>query len=335
MKKYSKQKNASDSQNTQKKPNIFERYKELRTRENSLKRYISDLEKDLKKAEHAPSPYYSEAKIAIIKEKLYDRMRQLNKVKESHSHLKRRIALIATALGMTLTITTASIASYANDRANKNFDNNIESAYSMLQEDENNRPSTQNDSYSDLLYEQLKVDVSRYVELTKQESLDDVEKEELDNVKSRIKANPQGVTELSLDILKQKIATSLGIDDYTRLNVYDSSSKESIDKYTSRSGYNKNISILLDGKLTIASVESFQSLANGDISSETDTIPKEVLDCIVKIVNAQKSKQDFKDANKALKSALGLDENIEFSKEVKDKVGNIESTKQDKQVDER
>lgn len=331
MKKYSKPKNASNSQNTQKKPNIFERNKKLTIKGNNLKRAISDLEKELETAKRTPPPYYSEAKIAIIKAKLYDKTKELNKIKEIHSRFRRKIALIATALGITLTIATAS---YANDRANKNFDNNIASAYSMIQEeDENNRPGTANDSYDNLLYEQLKADVSRYVELTKQESLDDVEKEELDNVKSRIKANPQGVTELSLDILKQKIANSLGIDDYTRLKVYDSSGTESIGKYTSKSGYSTNISILLDGKHTIAYVESFQSLANGDISSKTNTIPKEVVDCIAKVVNAQKNKQDLKDANEALKSTLGLDEkDIEFSKNVRDKVENIENAEQDKQV---
>ena len=87
----------------------------------------------------------------------------------------------------------------------------------------------------------------------------------------------------------------------------DNSTQVAAGRYHNESGSRTDIAILLDGK-TIGTVEKFQSLASGEVRTSNDTIPKEVLKVIDKIVHAQLDPQDTKKATKALKSSLDLDE---------------------------
>lgn len=321
MKKY--RGNTSNSNDIQKKPNIFKRNGIYKEREKSLKTSISNLKDKLEKAKQAPPPYCSDANITVIKAQLYDKSIKLEKAQKQYSKFKNRMLRIAAVLGVTLTIASASIISYANNKADEKFDNNIQNAYSMLQQDsENIRANTATENSTDLLYEQLKDDISRYVELNGQENLDNVEKKELDNIKSRIKANPEGITQLSLDILKQKIANSLGIDDFTRITIWDDSTQVRADATNPATGSITNISISLDGK-SIATRRISYTLSDGRSIQESNSVPEEVFKRIKRIGAAQ-SNQDNHSSEKALKSVLGLD-GIDWNKEVIGAVENIKN----------
>ena len=119
------------------------------------------------------------------------------------------------------------------------------------------------------------------------------------------------MNKLSLDILKQKIASSIGIEDYSRITIIDKSGIVQADKYHDKSGEKTDVSILLDNK-PIASTYIIENLSSGEIYKESEDIPKDVLDTIFTISNAQvepyASSQNINDSLKALKKALSLDE---------------------------
>ena len=278
-----------------KKQSIFKRYKFLKEEILQTKKNIKILEK-----RRVNKPRYE---VEIIEEQIIKHKEYLERLNKSRLKLKKRFVTVAATLGILLTVATNSYGAHIE---NENFDKNFNAAYHQVQQNDEQSSSKIQDG-SDILYQQLKLDIETYTKLIDKEKLSREEKEQMDNAKKRINANPEGITRLSLDILKQKIANSLEIDDYSKIKIIDDSTQISAGKYHRESGSKTDIAILVDGK-TIASLEKFASLPTGEVTTSSNTIPKDVLKVINKIVNAQKDSQDTKKATKALKSSLDLDE---------------------------
>lgn len=278
-----------------KKQSIFKRYKFLKEEILQTKKNIKILEK-----RRVNKPRYE---VEIIEEQIIKHKEYLERLNKSRLKLKKRFVTVAATLGILLTVATNSYGAHIE---NENFDKNFNAAYHQVQQNDEQSSSKIQDG-SDILYQQLKLDIETYTKLIDKEKLSREEKEQMDNAKKRINANPEGITRLSLDILKQKIANSLEIDDYSKIKIIDDSTQISAGKYHRESGSKTDIAILVDGK-TIASLEKFASLPTGEVTTSSNTIPKDVLKVINRIVNAQKDSQDTKKATKALKSSLDLDE---------------------------
>ena len=278
-----------------KKQSIFKRYKFLKEEILQTKKNIKILEK-----RRVNKPRYE---VESIEEQIIKHKEYLERLNKSRLKLKKRFVTVAATLGILLTVATNSYGAHIE---NENFDKNFNAAYHQVQQNDEQSSSKIQDG-SDILYQQLKLDIETYTKLIDKEKLSREEKEQMDNAKKRINANPEGITRLSLDILKQKIANSLEIDDYSKIKIIDDSTQISAGKYHRESGSKTDIAILVDGK-TIASLEKFASLPTGEVTTSSNTIPKDVLKVINKIVNAQKDSQDTKKATKALKSSLDLDE---------------------------
>ena len=236
--------------------------------------------------------------------KLNSKKAKYNKLCYDYYHLKKSLKRAVAILSATLIIgTPAVISTYSHNKSNQNFIDTTNQVYSYV--------VAENEDPSNPSYEAFKDDIVRYVELNKQDNLSSYEKDELSNIKSRIKSNPAGMNKLSLDILKQKIASSIGIEDYSRLTIIDKSGIVQADKYHDKSGEKTDVSILLDNK-PIASTYIIENLSSGEVYKESEDIPKDVLDTIFTISNAQvepyASSQNINDSLKALKKALSLDE---------------------------
>lgn len=210
---------------------------------------------------------------------------------------KKSISRVAATLGISATLAVGAIAGVATHNSNKDFNDTFQKGYSTVEEN-----TTQS---SNLSYQDFKDNLSRYIELSNKEDLSSKEKAEIKDLRSQIRNSPEGITTLSLEVLKTKIAASLGIDDYKRITVHNNSTEVSVDQYHSRNGYMEKIDICVDGEPAY-SRNAFQNLADGEISVNSNSIPEEVLDVIYVISDAQ-GKDDLKTSIKSLKSSLDLD----------------------------
>lgn len=291
-----------------KKQNVFQKYNFLKNEILKTKKKIRTLEKEIKRR-----PQYEANVIADI---IYKQKNYLEILERKHSKMTKGFVKIGATLGIALTIASSSYGTYIE---NKNFDNNVVEAYQSVQSNDEGENLDVTHSANEILYKQLKLDIKQYVELSKKEKLTKEEKQSMEKIKTRINSNPEAITMLSLDILKQKIANSIGEEDYSKIRIEDKSTQVRADKYNSESGSKRDIAIYADGK-EIASFKDFQSLATGEITKTSDNIPKNVLNAIDKIVKAQSDSQNTKKATKALKTSLELDEkDISF-----DNVKNVE-----------
>ena len=262
-----------------------------------------------------------------IKASLYDEQTVLNKIKERQSKLKSKIRRVYAIVGAILTISGGTIAYNIVDTSNKKFDNALEDAYSIVYQDGDKDAKSYDLSSDDLSYQFFVETLSKYVELSKKSDLSDEEKQQLENYKSLIKASPEGMTHLSLDVLKQKIAHSLNIDDPSQIIIVNESTHIAASQTnTLGNGFLTDISVNVedsDGKIDYSfSRRSFTSESSGEPSITEDSIPKEVLECIYKISEAQGSSK-FSDARNALKSVINVDQN------------DIHFDRADKSLDER
>ncbi len=306
----------------QKKQTIFA----LRKKLNEAKAMHLEEIENLKKRLRIASKTNSNA-VTNIKASLYDEQTALDKIKERQSKLESKIRRVYAIVGTLLTISGGTIAYNIVDNNNKNLDNSLEDAYSIVYQDGDKDAKSHDLSSDDLSYQFFVETLSKYVELNKKSDLSDEEKQQLENYKSLIKASPEGMTHLSLDVLKQKIAYSLNIDDPSKITIINNSTHISASQTnTLGNGFLTDVSVNVegsDGKIDYSfSRRSFTSESSGEPSITEDSIPKEVLECIYKISEAQGSSK-FSDARNALKSVINVDQN------------DIHFDRADKSLDER
>ncbi len=234
-------------------------------------------------------------------ERSYNYYQQQKSLKKS---LKRTVAILGTAVVLG---TGTIIGVYANNKSNQNFIDMTNQAYDYVLAENEDQPNP--------LYEAFLNDIKRYVTLNGKSHLYELsedEQKELTNIKSRIKSNPEGMNNLALDIVKQKIASHYGIEDYSRITIIDKSGMVQADKYHDRSGKETNVSIYLDN-IKIACTHSIFDTSDGEVHTTSNDIQEDLLDAIFAIskaqVNANKYSQDLNKSRKALKEALDLDEN--------------------------
>ena len=281
---------------------IYDRYLNYKHKQTVLKKEIKILEKQLKN----PKNNYNK-----IHQLLTEKKHNLLAIEKHLSRAYKSMTALIAALSLT-------VGGIAYTTSNNNFKDMVEDA-SELKVVQNigfeNKPSK-------VAYEQLKNDIQRYSELSNMEDRFDFETQELKNIKSRINSNPEAVTQLSLEILKQKIANSLNIEDYDRITIFDKSTKVSASPFHNKNGTQTNIFICIDGQ-KIAAHEKFEP-ENGNPRTVSNTIPKDLLNSIKKLSVAQYS-QDIGKATKSLKSSMDLDaKDINFDKKVIEKIDNLE-----------
>lgn len=298
--------------------NIFEYHRKLKNKIQTLKDEIFAGENTLQSQDKSSHNYI----ITDLKADLYDKKTYLEELNKQYDTFKRNILKVGAVLGATLIISSAV---YASNKSQENF-NNIGESYTILYQDDTSGIQNNPDDYiiqdnSDLKFKQFEYDVARYLELTNKDHLNGTEKKELKNIKERIKANPEKITEFALKTLKQRLSSSLGIDDYNRLEIHDYSTERRADAYNPENCYVKNVVITLDGDV-IASYESSQNLANGHITIISNSIPEEVLKVSDKIVNAQRNSHSLRDANSALAASLALNSNeLSFNRDMPKEFG--------------
>lgn len=284
--------------------NLFERNLAYKRKITSLKNDIAKMKKQIPNVNNLDS----------LKADLYDKKVALETVTNKYHKFKKKIVKIATVLGVGLILGNTA---YGYSKEVRNFDTLNNAAYNITEIFDKDTNASTNintdiadknsilDNYSDLSYESFINDLLIYVQLNQKDELTTTENKELNDIKSRIKANSKGITHLSLDILKQKIAESVGIDDYSKISIEDKSTEITANQYNPETGSKTDISILLDKNYTIASLEKFQNYSNGDITITSNSIPPEILDIIHLIENAEKS-GEFNDATGALQASLNL-----------------------------
>lgn len=279
-----------------KKQNVFQRYNFLKSEMLKTKNNIVALEKQKRER-----PIYEEN---ILTDEIYKQKQYLAKIEKNHAKMTKGFVKIGATLGIALTIATSSYGTYIE---NKNFDNNMTNAYERIQSNNEHNDLDVIYNTDEIFCQQLKLDIKQYVELSKKENLTKEEKQNMKKIKTRINSNPEAITMLSLDILKQKIGNSIDLEDYSKIRIEDKSTQIKADRYHPESGSKTDIIIYVDDE-EIASVKKFQSLSSGNITTYNNDIPKEVLKTIDTIVKAQSDSQDTKKATKALRSSLELDE---------------------------
>lgn len=277
--------------------NFFSNCKKLEhDKERLEKQYVYAKEKLLLMEKNGSSP---EA-LSDMKDKTSEIRLNLAKANRQCKKKNRVIARLVVSLGLATTILTSTTASMIhNQKAESEFHNNFSEGYSYTQENDNTNSSK-------ISYLNFKDDLKTYVILSNKENLSHNEKEELKNAKARIQASPEEITQFALEVLKTKIAKSLNIDDFNRITILDSSTQVNTDAYHSEKGFIEDISISIDDK-TKFSFKTFESLMSGEKRTESNTIPKEVLNAINQIVASQRDSQNLKLAYKSLETCLQLE----------------------------
>lgn len=275
--------------------NFFNNCKKLEQNRKNLERQYHDTKAQLllmEKNGSNPSDIYA------MKSRLHEIKLKLNKTNNACKIKNETISRLAVALGLSATILASTVSLAYNYKLDSSFHNNFVEGYSYTQENENNS--------SDISYLNFKNDLEKYVKLSNKEQLSGTERQELNNTKSRIYSSPKEITQYALEVLKTKIADSLNIDDFNRIRIYNNSHQVNTDANHSQKGSIQDITIFIDGNPEY-SRKSFESLMSGEIRTDSDTIPKEVLKAIRQVVTAQRDPQNLKLAYKALETALQLD----------------------------
>ncbi len=151
---------------------------------------------------------------------------------------------------------------------------------------------------SDESYESFIQDLIDYKKLKNDDMNSKDVKEELKAIQSRFSENPDCILQLSRDILRQKIAKQLGVDDYTRITTFyrqftSPSTDSEIDK----------MEISIDGQEIASYCKETPSI---DESTVIDTIPDEIKD-VLRLINEAEKKVNIRNAVPALRSAFNLD----------------------------
>ena len=286
MKKYS----------TKKSNNIFKKINV-----SGLKKDIDELNEHINflKNKSQQMPYSFE--YHDMRKQISNYRRMKSELEKDFYNIRNKIIKFGSVLGITLSVATA----YSLDNsAIEDYNNTINDSYTFIQQNNDSNLNIENDD-TDLLYSQFKNDIKKYVELSNQNEFDDNYKKELKNLKERINHNPECVTKLSLDILKQKIANSLNIEDSSTIYIINTDTSVP-------DGSIKNISIYANDQ-TVASLKQLTNRSDGTTITEADTLPKDIKNVIEKIRKAQDDPQNANIAVKALKASVKLDEkNISF-----------------------
>ena len=167
----------------------------------------------------------------------------------------------------------------------------------------------------ELSYISFKNDVTRFVELSKKEELNSSEKEEFKNLRLRIKSSPENISRLSLELLKQKIANSLGITDWNAITLADNSTSfvgASYEQYPAGDLTDITFSYR---KVAFARYEQFVG-TDGKKKITQDTIPENALAAFSKLNKAS-------DPLEALQIILSLPDTLEFPPEVQKNIADM------------